>query len=176
MTIDRHDPDAAPALQDEFWGEQTDWTTSDRRPSGPRAGVGATIGRWWGGLLGAGSGASSGVDRVHGRATGDVASGGGRERDEIDDYDDIEQDDWIAADGDPTDEHDDAWTFEPEPPKRRPGVDPLLARFGGLAIVLTLAAPVVMGFTSGSDDDSSVALKRLAERMSSIVASGKPNH
>jgi hypothetical protein len=158
MTIDRHDPDAAPAPQDEFWGEQADWTSSDRRPSGPRAGVGATIGRWWGGLLGAGSGATSGVDRVHGRAIGDVASGGGREHAEIDDYDDIEQDEWTgpgAADGDPADEHDDAWTFEPESPKRRPGVDPLLARFGGLAIVLTLAAPVVMGFTSGSDDDPS---------------------
>lgn len=160
MTIDRHDPDAAPALQDEFWGQQTDWTSSDRRPSGPRAGVAATIGRWWGGLLGAGSGASSAGDRVHGRATGDVASGGGREYDEIDDYDDIEQDGWTGpsgADGDPANEHDDAWTFEPEPPKRRPGVDPLLARFGGLAIVLTLAAPVVMGFTSDSDDDPSVA-------------------
>lgn len=154
MTNDRHDPDAAPALQDEFWGEQTDWTSSDRRPSRPRVGVGATIGRWWGGLLGAGSG----VDRVHGRATDDVASGGGREHDEFDD--DIEHDAWtapIAVDGDPADEHDDAWTFEPEPPKRRPGVDPLLARFGGLAIVLTLAAPVVMGFTSGSDDDSTLA-------------------
>ena len=67
MTIDRHDPDAAPALQDEFWGEQTDWTSSERRPAAPRARVGATIGRWWGGLLGAGSG----VDRVHGEPTGD---------------------------------------------------------------------------------------------------------
>jgi len=160
MTIDRHDPDAPPALQDEFWGEQTDWTSSDRRPSGPRAGVGATIGRWWGGLLGAGSGASSGVERVHGRATGDAPSNGGRQHDEIDDYDDVEHDDRkapVAADDDLADEHDDAWTFEPEPPKRRSGVDPLLARFGGLMVVLTLATPVVMGFTSGSDDDPSAA-------------------
>ena len=159
MTTDRHDPDAAPALQDEFWGEKNDWTFSDRRPSGPRAGVGATIGRWWGGLLGAGSG----VDRVHGRATRPAAPHTGHPSDEIeeiDDYDDIEHDDWtapVAADGDPIDEHDDAWTFEPEPPKRRPGVDPLLARFGGLAVVLTLAAPLVMGFTSDSDDDPSAA-------------------
>jgi hypothetical protein len=158
MTIDRHDPDAAPAFQDEFWGEQAEWTSSDRRPSAPRAGVGATIGRWWGGLLGAGTG----VDRVHGRPTGEAPSGGGGRSDEIDDYDDfddIEHDagtDPAAADGDPVDEHD-AWTFEPEPPKRRPGVDPLLARFGGLMVVLTLAAPVVMGFTSGSDDDPSAA-------------------
>jgi hypothetical protein len=157
MTIDRHDHDAAPALQDEFWGEQTDWTSFERRPSGPRAGVGATIGRWWGGLLGAGSG----VDRVHGRVTGDARSVGGRQLDDYDEFDDDEHDDWtapIAADGDPADEHDDAWTFEPEPPKRRPGVDPLLARFGGLAVVLTLAAPVVMGFTSGSDDDPSAVV------------------
>jgi hypothetical protein len=159
MTIDRHDPDAAPAFQDEFWGEQADWTSSDRRPSVPRAGVGATIGRWWGELLGAGSG----VDRVHGRPMGDAPSGGGRRPDEFDDhddYDDIEHDDEpapAAADGDPVDEHDDAWTFEPEPPKRRPGVDPLLARFGGLMVVLTLAVPVVMGFTSASDDDPSAA-------------------
>ena len=154
MTIDRHDPDAAPALQDEFWGEQTDWTSSERRPSPSRAGVGATIGRWWGGLLGAGSE----VDRVHGRATGDAATSSGRQHHEFDD--DVECDDRTApvgADADPADEHDDAWTIEPEPPKRRPGVDPLLARFGGLAIVLTLATPVVMGFTSGSDDAPSAA-------------------
>ena len=158
MTIDRHDPDTAPALQDEFWGEQTDWTSSERRPAGSRSGVGATIGRWWGGLLGAGSG----VERVHGRTTGDVPSDDGRE---IDDYDVIERDDRTApgaADGDPADEHDDAWTFEPEPAKRRPGVDPLLARFGGLVVVLTLAAPVVMGFTSGSDDDPSAATSAAA--------------
>jgi hypothetical protein len=157
MTIDRTDPDAAPALQDEFWGEQADWTSSDRRPSEPRAGAGATIGRWWGGLLGAGSG----VDRVHGRATGAAPSGDRHRSDEIDDDGDLDFDDWpapAAADHDPADEQGDAWTIEPEPPKRRPGVDPLLARFGGLAVVLTLAAPVVMGFTSGSDDDASAAL------------------
>ncbi len=163
MTTDRHDPDAAPALQDEFWGEQSDWTSSERRPSGPRAGVGATIGRWWGGLLGAGSA----VDRMHGRATRPAPPHTGHPSDEFDD-DDVGHDDWkapVAADGDPADEHDDAWTdqhdgawtFEPEPPKRRPGVDPLLARFGGLAVVLTLAAPVVMGFASGSDDDPNAA-------------------
>jgi hypothetical protein len=156
MTIDRHDPDAAPALQDEFWGEQDDWTSSERRPSGPRTGLGATIGRWWDGLLGAGSGG----DRVHGRATAVASPGDDRRPEETDHHDDVEHDDWtapFASDGDQGDEHDGAWTFEPEPPKRRPGVDPLLARFGGLVVVLTLAAPVVMGFTSGSDGDSSVA-------------------
>ena len=160
MTIDRHDADATPALQDEFWGEQTEWTPSDRRPAGPRAGVGATIGRWWGGLLGGGAAG----DRVHGRATGPAAPHTGHQPDDIDeydyDYDDSEHDAWtdpVAADGDPADEHHDDWMFEPEAPKRRPGVDPLLARFGGLAVVLTLVTPVVMGFTSGSDDDPSAA-------------------
>jgi LysM repeat protein len=155
MTIDRHDPAAPPALQDEFWGDQTDWTGSERRPSRPRAGVGATIGRWWDGLLGAGSDG----ERVHGRATGSVTPHSGDQQGEIDD-DHVEHDDWAApvvADDGPGDEHDDPWTFAPEPEKRRPGVDPLLARFGGLAVVLTLAVPVVMGFTSNSADDPSAA-------------------
>ena len=45
----------------------------------------------------------------------------------------------------------DAWTFEPEPqPSRRLGVDPLLARLGGLAVIVTLAAPLVVGFASSA--------------------------
>ena len=70
MTIDRHDPDAAPELSDEFWGEQTEWTPQ-RRPSAERTGIGATIGRWWDRLLG------GGVDseRVHGRSTQSVIDG-----------------------------------------------------------------------------------------------------
>jgi hypothetical protein len=176
MTIDRHDADAAPALQDEFWGEQTDWTSSERRPAAPRARVGATIGRWWGGLLGGGAGG----DRVHGgRATGPAAPHTGHRPNQIDDdiYDDIEHDDWTApvdADGDPADEQDDAWMLEPEAPKRRPGVDPLLARFGGLAVVLTLAAPVVMGFTSGSDDDPSAATSTAGLAAIADLASAVP--
>ena len=54
-----------------------------------------------------------------------------------------------AADRGATDAWDDGW----EQPVERPpgGVDPLLARFGGLAVVLTLLVPVVMSFTSDSD-------------------------
>jgi hypothetical protein len=68
-----------------------------------------------------------------------------------------------ADDGDLTQEFwgdDPEWTAEPirpaaEPRRRlRPppgGLDPLLARVGGLAVVLTLLVPVVLGFTGDGD-------------------------
>jgi LysM repeat protein len=68
-------------------------------------------------------------------------------------------------------ELDEAWTVEPEPQRsRHPGVDPLLARLGGLAVIVTLAAPLVVGFTaSGSDGRSADALLTTGASSSEIA-------
>ncbi len=52
------------------------------------------------------------------------------------------------------DDQDDGWDAPVAPP--RGGVDPLLARLGGLAVIVTLLVPVVLGFASGSDDDDAL--------------------
>ena len=64
--------------------------------------------------------------------------------------DDWSVDDWSTDDGRGRDQTDEDAIVAPGP--QRPGVDPLLARLGGLAIVLTLLVPLVMGFTSVDDD------------------------
>ena len=151
MTIDRHDPDATPELQDEFWGEQSEWT-APRRPAVERAGFGATVGRWWNGVLGGRTGADREHDRAHGRAvpSHDLDDGPAERH----------------RDDDPTptrhletgEAGDDAWTLQPEPqPARRPGGDPLLARLGGLAVIVTLAAPLALGLAASRSDTRSDA-------------------
>ncbi len=144
MMRDHHDPDATPELQDEFWGEQTEWTPQATPPS-ERHGVGSTIGRWWDGLLG---GRTEDARRVHGEA------GAGRRHDDA-----LDAPVPARAPEFESDAADDGWEFEPEPqPIRGAGVDPLIARLGGLAVILTLAAPLVVGFTgSGSDSDDSLS-------------------
>ena len=142
MTTDRHDPDAAPELTDEFWGEQTEWTPH-RRPPAERSGIGATIGRWWDQLLGGGADR----ERSHGRAA-------------IPSSIDGQLDDSAGHDDGPDDS---AWTIEPESaPERRGGVDPLIARLGGLAIIVTLAAPLVVGFTASGDESSQADIELIA--------------
>ncbi len=154
MTTDRRDPDDTPELDDEFWGEQTEWVPHPARTS-ERAGLGATVARWWDGLLGGGVAS----ERAHGRVTTSPIdpdrhadtptivdeSPGDRFRDQADNGRD----------------DDEAWTVEPEPRlNSRPGVDPLIARLGGLAVIVTLAAPLVLGFTSsGADSESGGALQ-----------------
>ena len=89
-------------------------------------------------------GASTGASRVHDWSAADWS-----DDDAI--MDDWTVDEWSTDDGSLNDRHDD----DPVPPgPRRHGVDPLLARLGGLAIVLTLLVPLVLGFTSGDDDDA----------------------
>ena len=46
----------------------------------------------------------------------------------------------------------DGWPAEWSEDRPRPGVDPLLARLGGLAVVVTLLVPVMLGFASDSGD------------------------
>jgi hypothetical protein len=47
---------------------------------------------------------------------------------------------------------DDGWDTSPAPASTT-GVDPLVAKFGGLAVVLTLLVPLAMGFRSGSAEE-----------------------
>jgi LysM repeat protein len=151
MMFDRPDPDATASNPDEFWGEQTEWG-SQLRPSGERRARAGTMGRWWGGLLGGRSGAGpAGGDgqRSHGHGGGvdspthDSLPKAGRHEHRT-----------IGNDGDAGDE---LWTFEPEPqPIRRPGADPLLTRLGGVAVIIALAAPLLVGFASSRSDSSSV--------------------
>jgi hypothetical protein len=136
MTTDRQTSDSSPDLADEFWGDDAEW--APRRPrSAERKRLGSTVGRWWDQLLGGGFDA----ERTHGgvaESSSDDPSG--RE-----------------PDPDTVDGELDGWIIEPEPRREpRGGVDPLLARFGALAVIVTLASPVVLGFTS-SGDESPVA-------------------
>jgi len=144
MTTDCHEP-ATPTLQDEFWGDGTDWpsTTSPLTPSPdpPSAGlatrVGATVRRAWGSL----EGAAANADRTHGPSvrTDDDTRTFGEAKGELAEIDDLDA----------------AWDLELEPRTvRRAGVDPLLARIGALAVLVTLAVPVVLGFRSSPDPDS----------------------
>ena len=139
MTTDRHDPDPAPELSDEFWGEQTEWT--QRRRPAERSSIGATIGRWWDHLLGG----DADSERAHGRSATPSSTDVRRHDSDLHD------------DGDDGDDGDNSgWTIEPEPsPERRGGVDPLIARLGGLAVIVTLAAPLIVGFTASGDESSS---------------------
>jgi LysM repeat protein len=151
MTTDRHAPDAAPELADEFWGEHAEWTPQRPRSAG-RKGLGVAIGRWWDQLLGGGVDA----ERSH--------SGGAESAPDVSDRLPDRQ-------GGPADDVDEqggaGWEVEPEPQRAsRGGIDPLLARFGALAVIVTLASPVVVGFTA-SGDDASAANSRL-------VVSGAP--
>ncbi len=139
---DRTDTDVTRA----FWGEGAGWAShpTDTAEPGevatPRGGIGAAVGRWW-------SSTTSGrreATRTHAPATSLSSP------DESDD-DSVSVDDDHVEHAEPETDWDDAWdTAPPEPP--RPGVDPLLARLGGLAVVLTLLVPVVMGFTSDDGD------------------------
>ena len=147
MTSDRHDPDATPELSDEFWGEQTEWTQR-AEPSSERPGLGAAIGRWWGGL----GGGVDGGGRVHGEP---------RIRSHHDDR---------APLAEPVID-DDTWDLEPEPqPVRQSGVDPLIARIGGLAVVLALAAPLVLGITASGSDSGDAMLATISGAPSSETA------
>jgi hypothetical protein len=124
----------------EFWGDGAGWSSqpADRSESVEDAtpgGLGATLGRWWS------SSRRRNATRTHAPAapgaSPDQADPGIAPTDE--DHDD------------PATDWDDAWDTTPSEPPRS-GVDPLLARLGGLAVVVTLLVPVVMGFTSDDGD------------------------
>jgi LysM repeat protein len=157
MSYDRFDdPDSPNPLDGEFWGAQSEWTPQ-RPPSTERSGLGATIGRWWNGLLGGSepSGRAHGGSATRAALVADDVADRGIEFEAVPDAGSPAESQ-VGSQVDVDD--DDAWTFEPEPvPTRRPGVDPLIARLGGLAVIVTLAAPLVVGFTSSGSDSSADA-------------------
>ncbi len=168
MTNDHHDPEAAPELTDEFWGERTEWVAQGP-PVARRRGAGAAIAAWWNAVLGGGVAAG----RTHGGSVRRPPAAGHRDEWSDDEWSDADADatvdEWSDADADVTvDEWSDddaavtgeddewAWSVEPEPtPSTRPGVDPLIARLGGLAVIVTLAAPLIVGFTASDNDSAS---------------------
>lgn len=157
----------------EFWGAGNDWSSEIHRPAEPvdeHRGLAATVSRWWN------STGSIPATRVHGTPTTEtpIQAGGADHRVEPDDdTDELDLDDWLvdawadesprAIPGEPqwdVDDHDDAvsdehppfaesWDAAPTP--SRPMIDPLLARVGGVVILITLLVPAVLGFVSDSD-------------------------
>lgn len=133
MSTDRRDSEATPALQDEFWGEYAEWAPQ-RRPTVERHGTKAAVGRWWSGLLGG----EATAERTHGT----VGRASTSETEHRSNHGDEPVENDIDAAGDD-------WVLERDPrPSRTRGIDPLLSRFGGFAIIVTLAAPLVVGFAS----------------------------
>jgi len=128
---DRRDRDND--VTEEFWGDGAGWSSQPADVGSRRGGLGATVGRW----RSSGAKGRRGATRAHGVPTS------------VDPVDDVPATGAAADDGGA--DWDDAWDTAPPAPTRS-GVDPLLARLGGLAVVLTLLVPVVMGFTSDDGD------------------------
>jgi LysM repeat protein len=149
---------------DEFWGDEAGWSTSPERDGTtelpltndptPARGIGGKASRLFGSLLTSGSTAS----RAHGvDTTGHVDHGF-----EVGSDPQVEDE---SNSG--TEEWDEGWEVEPTPVPSG-GVDPLLAKFGGAAVVLTLLIPVALGFRSGSDEQ---LIEAAAAAASSAVTS-----
>ena len=150
----RHDatPDdrARDAAAHEFWGDRADWSTPRTRgarhgnahvdaSSGHDASPGRNVGRWWA-LLG---GTRTSPHRTH---AADHPTHEPWPDQAGDDFEDASEETW-----------DERWeNTSPPAPAPRSGVDPLLARFGGLAVIVTLLVPAFLGFTSDSDDTDTV--------------------
>jgi LysM repeat protein len=155
MTTDRHDPERTSGLSDEFWGEQTEWVP--REPSPQRSGPQRAITRWWDALLGGGAVTTRSHGPARGSVDGEPAPRSGRS----DNAARVPHEPARHIDGwaDDTWKTDEAWTVEPESRRgRHPGADPLLARLGSLAVIVTLAAPVAVGFTANGSAGSADAL------------------
>ena len=141
---------------DDFWGNQADWPeVPEEERKAPRTSTGSKVSRWWNQVIGGGV---EGTRQHSGR--------GAASRD----HGDFAQDEFDPAPDDPiaapvparraaepsipteaVDESwDDEWIVEPDPTPS-PGVDPLLARLGGLAIVTTLLIPLALGLRSHDD-------------------------
>jgi LysM repeat protein len=142
MFDDRSDPDAARELPDEFWGGQTEWTPQ-RPPSPARRSAGSAIATWWSTFLGG----SENAPRRHGAASTRTHAHETRTHPHNPDHAELERQEF--------DEHGGEWMLQtPEPTPRAGGVDPLIARLGALAVIVTLAAPLVVGFTSSGSETS----------------------
>jgi LysM repeat protein len=178
------DTDVAPGDSEvtrDFWGAGDDWSSSVRSPAATteeHRGLAATVGRWWN------STGSIPATRVHGRPSSEIPV---QPVAADDDTDELELDDWLVdawsdespdqhsfaapqSDLDPsvdlvgaTGEDDqestvvDPWNV-PAPVAARPMIDPLLARLGAIAILVTLLVPAVLGFVSDSDEGDALRI------------------
>jgi hypothetical protein len=146
----------------EFWGDKADWSTPQsgaaghadtRRDSSSSSQVGSSLGvkvaRWWGSLSGT-HGTSSRAHSVDPQQLTRVAA-------EVDTHDGWPDELDDASDGGVVDQWDERWETTSAPaPAPRSGVDPLLARFGGLAVIVTLLVPAFLGFASDSEATETV--------------------
>lgn len=137
-------------LTDSFWGDDAGWATLPPAQVGSdEVRRGNPISRWWESATAGRTRAATA--RTRPRVHGGLTPGAG----EAHDVGDRSPNDTAPLDDrhltDPADDWSDDWDAPIEPP--RSGVDPLLARLGGLAVALTLLVPVVMGFASDSSGD-----------------------
>ena len=156
---------------DDFWGNQAEWpeVPEDARKA-PRPHTGALVSSWWNRIVGGGVEGT----RQHGRH----GTASHTENDWDSDDFDLRPAEPIAASADQTgpanqtdtvdETWDDEWVIESDPTPS-PGVDPLLARLGGLAIVTTLLVPLALGLRSSHDDSPTAA-----DVTSAVVAEAAP--
>jgi LysM domain len=174
---------------DDFWGNQAEWPEvpeGERKAPRPHGGarVSGEVSRWWNRIVGGGVEGT----RQHGRH-----GAASRTHDDFhDDWDndnfDLAPDEPIAEPGpvrqaatearrpteptiqsDTVDETwDDEWVIESDPTPS-PGVDPLLARLGGLAIVTTLLIPLALGLRSHDESPSAVDVTNAVVTMAAPV-------
>jgi len=133
---------------DEFWGDEAGWSASPTRDhttehplvseTTPARGVGRRASRLWSSVLTSGSTA--------GRAHGSNSSGATDDR--VETKTALNPDNEI---NDVSEQWDAGWDVSPAPVSSG-GVDPLLAKFGGVAVVLTLLIPLAIGLRSGGDE------------------------
>lgn len=180
--------------QDDFWGDDPKWDTDPSGALPTRGNTGAAIKSWWSSLLGAGAGASA--HRSHGSSSGSDTPADELAADPYDlvgigASDDVASDDVVSDDGAAATMAADINATTEIPVVRAGGeqadwdaawdsaddrgsapVDPLLARMGALAIVVTLLVPIGLSMRSGGGDDlieSAVATESSAVTSPTVV-------
>ena len=172
------DPGSDPSR--DFWGDAADWRSEvatepiddDTAPGDDAVpGLGAAARRWWNSTGRPATRTHSGATRSHFAPTGTRTAP--RRSPSHDRALDVEASaPWLDADGTADDDAPGAWDDGWQQPDDRPrgGVDPLLARFGGVAVVLTLLVPVAMSFTSDSDSGDALRTAEAPSALPSPVA------
>ena len=178
---------------DDFWGNQAEWPDvpeDERKAPRPHGGarVSGQVSRWWNRIVGGGVEGT----RQHGRH---VTASHAHDDWDADDYDltpeePIAEPDPVrhaAAEAtnstNPTapanqagiddETWDDEWVIESDPTPS-PGVDPLLARLGGLAIVTTLLVPLALGLRSHDESPSATDVTNAVVTMTAPVDTTVP--
>lgn len=155
-------------LTDSFWGGKSAWEAQPVDRAEPVDGPAGAVKRWWSSATAgrARAAGARGHQRSHGTPTTDElpivvahSAPGVAEEFPI-----------IAADSAPVDP---AWPDDWDTPVEpvRSGVDPLLARLGGFAVIITLLVPVVIGFTSSDSGDDDLVRTAAATQPESTIAS-----